>query len=90
MLLRCLPVQCHRTCWPPLADFVHNSGLQVYAFLADGYSNTLAKVLFWAGASTAMLLSGVLGIMSRGPGLMALQPVERALYPARGVQLTPS
>jgi hypothetical protein len=33
----------------------------VYAFLADHYSNTLAKVLFWAGASLMMLFSGVDG-----------------------------
>ena len=32
---------------------------QVYAFLADHYSNTLAKVLFWTGASLMMLFSGV-------------------------------
>jgi hypothetical protein len=31
----------------------------VYAFLADHYSNTLAKVLFWTGASLMMLFSGV-------------------------------
>lgn len=32
--------------------------LVVYAFLADEYSNTWAKVLFWAGASLCMLFSG--------------------------------
>lgn len=34
--------------------------LVVYAFLADHYSNTLAKVLFWAGAGPMLLLSVII------------------------------
>ena len=34
--------------------------LVVYAFLADHYSNTFAKVLFWAGAGPMLALSVVI------------------------------